>query len=644
MKSSSRPYLVLLAGEGRLWQACKGEIEALDTVELQIEPGCNPLPAKCADLLVAAFDRPRIDLLKKIGQDALQRGSAFLPAWIEFGEGRAGPFCLPDAAGCLACAERRRLAVHPRKRDYAQILQSPQLNGSPNPWAIPFPIELMALFVRDEVERAAWGEAALTANRIYLLNLSDLESGLHAFLPVPDCPVCGSLLRDSPDAARFDLGRPHAVRQGAWRVCDAAALFEDLRNQCVDPRFGMATQVGNDISTPLCAVGSARFYLLEEEREEWSAGLTLASRRSRAVAILEALERHAGLRPCARKTAVRGAYKDLSGDAIDPRALILYSEEQYRIQGFPCIPFRDDLELTWVWGHSFRQQRPLLVPEQAVYYDIAHYPKDRLFVVECSNGCAIGGCLAEAIFYGLLEAVERDAALRTWYRRAPARLIDPESLPSRNLLLQIDRLQQVCGYDLHILDVTQEFGIPSIWLMAVNLGDKDHRSLSASKAHPDPLLAISGALGEISGTLSYHRSQCIERREDLLRMMHDSRRVIDRLDHSMLGGLPETFDRLGFLLEDRCRPQALSQAFPTQDCPATDMAAAASWAVERVLEHGFDVIAVDQTPPEQHALGLSTAKVLVPGLLPMTYCTFMRRTDRKRLGDGPLNLHPHPFA
>ena len=80
--------------------------------------------------------------------------------------------------------------------------------------------------------------------------------------------------------------------------------------------------------------------------------------------------------------------------------------------------------------------------------------------------------------------------------------------------------------------------------------------------------------------------------------------------------------------------------------------------VRAVAEAGFDVIAVDQTSPMQRDLGLHTACVIVPGLLPIDFgwarqrvLTMPRlRTAHREAGvrDSDLSqeeIHavPHPY-
>ena len=74
-----------------------------------------------------------------------------------------------------------------------------------------------------------------------------------------------------------------------------------------------------------------------------------------------------------------------------------------RDAGFPFTEFDPDRPIDWVWGYSFLQERPILVPELLAYYSLGG--RSQGFVYETSNGCALGGSLEEAILYGIFEVV-----------------------------------------------------------------------------------------------------------------------------------------------------------------------------------------------------------------------------------------------
>jgi|GEM_PF-5231594 len=620
---------IVLAGAGALADAlgralaAVGPVVRSDDVDAMLR----------APLVVSASDLPSVARFKDLDARLYARGVAHLPAWIEFGEARLGPL-VAGTPGCLRCAETRRMTAHPVKNYYAAAMEKSTASS-----AGAASLAVVAAIAAAEVTRFGDGRPVL-AGRTFLVDLDTLESSTHRFTPDPTCAVCGAIPDDTAERAAIALAASRPALPGGWRVADYGGRHGELAEALVDARSGIATSLGVDITTSFCAVGSARFGCVSVQREEWGAGLTMSAARSRAVALLEVLERYAGLRPRGKTTTVRASYAELGGDALDPRSLILYADEEYARPKYPCVRCRDDLVMNWRWAWSFARERAILVPEQAAFYDATNVAREELFLIESSSGCATGGCIEEAVFHGLLEAIERDGVLRTWYSMAPPRHLDPATVRGRDLQLMIDRLTTVSGYRLAVIDATQETGIPVIWAMAVKDGDAEHRSLSTSRAHPDAETALAGALGELMGTLVYQRQQCVTRRGELLAMLGDSDRVLDRLDHSLLAGLPEAFERLSFLFEREAEAVPFAAAYPDGHAGwGRDLAVAARELIALVLRRGYDVIAVDQTTPEQRGFGLATVKVLVPGMLPMTYCHAMRRTPRR-----PRNPWPHPFA
>ncbi|MCG6197318.1 YcaO-like family protein, partial [Anoxybacillus sp. LAT_38] len=134
-------------------------------------------------------------------------------------------------------------------------------------------------------------------------------------------------------------------------------------------------------------------------------------------------------------------------------------------------------------------------PELLAYYSSGC---GHSFVYETSNGCALGGSLEEAIFYGILEVVERDSFLMTWYAQLPIPRLDPYSANDQELRLMIERLRAVTGYDVYLFNSTMEYGIPSVWTLAKNRKQKGVNLICAAGAHPDPVRAVKSSLHEIA--------------------------------------------------------------------------------------------------------------------------------------------------
>jgi ribosomal protein S12 methylthiotransferase accessory factor len=58
----------------------------------------------------------------------------------------------------------------------------------------------------------------------------------------------------------------------------------------------------------------------------------------------------------------------------------------------------------------------------------------------------------------------------------------------------------------------------------------------------------------------------------------------------------------------------------------------------------LEVIAVDLTLPEVKAAGLHVVRVLIPGMIPLTFGANYVCKGAARLANHDLNPIPHPFA
>ncbi len=95
--------------------------------------------------------------------------------------------------------------------------------------------------------------------------------------------------------------------------------------------------------------------------DEGAAGRTLSYAVSEMTAILEGLERYCGMEPRGKRTVIHDSYNNLKDSALDPTRIGVHSKENYAQHDFPFQPFNPDRSIDWVWGHSFLQERPILV-------------------------------------------------------------------------------------------------------------------------------------------------------------------------------------------------------------------------------------------------------------------------------------------
>ncbi|MFJ3611924.1 MULTISPECIES: TOMM precursor leader peptide-binding protein [Streptomyces] len=560
-----------------------------------------------------------------------------------------GPWPSADGApGCATCLERRWQGVRS-----VQLREGLELGGGTRaagawPYGIPFAATAVAALLERPAAREP-GPGPYPSVR--LLDLDTLTVRTHPLVPDPECPSCARPVADSAEGAALVLRPAPKHRPGAFRVrpVEEYRLPEDA---FANPHWGaVGPSVVFDVAstTTSATVGCFSTRSGDYLRETFWGGHADTYARSRRIGILEGLERYAGMRARGRAAGLVASLDSLGPGAVDPRETGLYDAAFY-LANPRVTPFSPERPIPWVWGWSLRDSRPRPVPEVLAYY---HAPGlEHRFVQESSNGCASGGSLEEAVYFGLMEVVERDAFLLAWYGQVPLREIDPVTSARRSTRHMVDRLAMY-GYRARFFDTRIGFPIPVVTACAERVDGSTGRMCFGAGAGLDPESALDSALCEIA-TDAVNLVGRTRRDEPRLRAMAADFDLVTGLhDHPILYGIPEMGRYADFLL----RPKSPRPPLAVADLAWPDaMGAVASAdlgedllrAVDAVAAAGFDVVVVDQTLPEQRALGLHTVKVLVPGLLPIDFGWARQRARhmprmRTTLGAAGLNPAPHPF-
>lgn len=580
-------------------------------------------------------------------------GVPWLRGFVSFGEGIIGPIVIPGTTGCSSCADLRRLMAGNDRKEMWRIQEEHYMHREAlaDTWSSPIALLHMAHVIADEARSMLAGSATRTKNRLMFIHLQTLNSSLHFFLPDPLCPICGQVAQDSETASRIILQPSPKVSENSYRSRSMTELKKVLAEHYLDTRTGFLNGKMIDLLSPFA---DASINLPLFSGDEGCAGRTHCYADSEMTAILEGLERYCGLSPRGKQTAVHDSYRNVMDQALNPVLVGVHATEMYERPDFPFRPFDQDRPIDWVWGYSLLHERPILVPELLAYYSSGC---GHGFVYETSNGCALGGSLEEAIFYGIMEVVERDSFLITWYAQLQLSPLDPYSAGDLELNLMIERLRDVASFDIHLFNSTMEHGIPSVWAIAKNRTDKGVNLICAAGAHPDPVRAAKGAIHELSGMMLSLNEKLEQNREQYEQMLHDPHLVRQMEDHSMLYSLKQAEERLHFLLRNNRPSLTFEEAFKPKTKHA-DLTDELKDVLHALREISLDVIVVDQSTPETLMDGLHCVKVLIPGMLPMTFGQHLVRLTglermlsvpmelgyvQKPLSPDQLNAYPHPF-
>ncbi|WP_141432734.1 TOMM precursor leader peptide-binding protein [Bacillus sp. 03113] len=643
--------VLVIVGEGLLANLVYEEL--FKEYEVFYYPNFEAGVPEEADMVLVLHDTWNPSIHRKAEEMLQPKGIPWLRGFVSFGEGVIGPFVSPDAPGCSQCADMRHLMAGRDRKEMWEIQQmlSEYEGLTDDAWASRTGLLQMNYLLESEIERVLQGNMDHLKDRILLINLKTLESSSHFILPDPMCPICNKLPDDSATAAQISLKPSPKISIDRYRCRSMDELNHVLMKDYLDNRTGLLNGKMYDFTTPFADVITN---LPLFTADEGTAGRTHSYEISELTAILEGLERSCGMSPRGKRTVIYDSYRNLKNQALNPIKLGVHTKEQYALPGFPFKPFNPNKPINWVWGYSFLQERPILVPELLAYYSLGCGGG---FVYETSNGCALGGTLEEAIFYGILEVVERDSFLLTWYAHLPLPRLDPTSANDQELQLMIDRVREIAGYDLHLFNSTMEHGIPSVWAMAKNRKQKGMNIICAAGAHLDPLRAVKSAVHELAGMMLTLDDKFETNQKEYRRLLQDSSLVQNMDDHGMLYGLPQAQERLQFLLDENRPLRTFDEEFKRRENHA-DLTDDLRDILQVFRQLNLEVIVVDQSSSEIKRNGLYCVKVLIPGMLPMTFGHHLTRVTglervlkvpmqlgytKKRLSMEQLNPHPHPF-
>ena len=561
---------------------------------------------------------------------------------------------------CPHCLERRWFTLRSSVEQFA--LQGPgqPLVSGPSPYLTTFVLE--AIWSVIEMALICSLPIATTPDdKVYVLRCDTLHLSCYQLIADSLCPICSTRQPDTPEAAQMSLASHIKETLSSYHLVQPLGYNLPMPGY-LNPVCGMlGSTVIFDYTHTITSPVSGKFMLkgYDGSFDVWWGGHANSYDLSLRLGILEGLERYSSHRVRSKFISAVDSYHHLSPDALDPRACGLYQPEFYRRNAAHFQPFDPACVMPWVWGYSLHNAQPLLVPEQLVYYmpnDADFIP----FVQECSSGCATGSTLEEALLFGLLELIERDAFLLSWYAKLSPCKIDPWSCHDRTTLHMLDRIDRL-GYDVHLLDTRTDIRVPSITAVAILRQDDLGKLMVAANASLDPKDAIHGALCEIAANIPGFAPRLKSNLKHVLAMASDHTKVASIDDHGQLFGLPEMAVQASFLTQNPV-VISLDEAYAewTQQCPSSlDLLDDLRACLAQILDLGMDVIVVDQTSPEQERAGLKTACVIVPGLLPIDFGWGRERVlDLPRLRTAPraagyltadfdpihCNLLPHPFS
>lgn len=617
---------------------------ALDPSGVALEPGPAELNRTAVDALLAGCD---------LAICTFERGFAAAQHWAnrashaqgvpvlyaECGEMGAllGPLVLPGATACFMCYRMRAVANAPDASAALAHEEALDRQHFPALYRRAIAPALVAqagqLLALQALNFLLGREKPGLAGALLAIDANG-QSSHHAVLRMPACPVCGSA--PTPHLPTLaELGAP----------AGPAPDLLDLAPQLVSPLTGVihSLQLTSPAQPALASAELAnhRFASFVPPGQHLCGGKGFAPEEALRSALGEAAERYSASSWDARQIRHARA-ADLPGPALDPSALVLFAPEQYA--HLPFAPYTGANVLGWAHWRALAGGGELFVPALATFLPYQpRAPEENLFP-NTSNGLAAGPTLAAAVLGAACEVLERDAFMAMWLHRLPCQRTDPQSHPDAEItaFCAAEKRRGVSTFLFrlptdHPCHVFLALGLsesPNEPAAAVGLGASLHAAEAARKAVLEAAQVRVSLQQVLRMPGMQARAAALARTPQLVATLED---------HALLYARREALGALDFLLERPLTPYAWPPA------PADELAA----LVAHLRASGDELLFHNLSPPDLAALGIYTARAIVPGYQPIDFGWGGTRLGGTRMFELPqrlgmasagLNLFPHPFA
>lgn len=454
------------------------------------------------------------------------------------------------------------------------------------------------------------------------------------------------------------LGEGKKISPKNYRLKKSEHLFDFTRY--LDRNFGFFHHSYDEKISEYAPLHAVEINVDAGYESGW--GRTFMTEAATKSAFLESLERYCNSRNRRYKKLIRGCFSDLSKkyNTLNPVDFCL-SNKEYRDSSYKFHDFDSEKNYDWIFGKNITTGKICLLPSQLVFYkDFSKSEENERFVYETSNGCALGSSIEEAIFYGILEIIERDNFLLTWYLKEEVKQLSWESLPSRLRIINERLKENNC--ELKLFNITKEVGIPVIWALYINHNENASiRSFSAAGCHINPLSAIESAIFEvITSVPTFERLIEVRSKESFIEEIQNNFSLIrDIDDHILYHAHADYKNKMPFLFKNNYGEyqnefdenrifNTYSHATLTSDLQA----------LIKIIEKKFgDIYVVNISDKVSEKFGLYCVKVLIPGLLNMSFGHSNRRVNIERIKNyvdyrggnvnsitlNSINHLPHPF-
>lgn len=372
------------------------------------------------------------------------------------------------------------------------------------------------------------------------------------------------------------------------------------------------------------------------------AGTSRDLRDALRLAMAESLERYSTTvwHDLPLRWSSQGELEALGERCVDLTSLARVSETE---AGRPWAALQEpdpSADIRWVQGVDLVAGEPTWVPAVCSFFYIRpECPGERIWN-SISTGCAVHTDIYSALLSGLLEVVERDLISTLWLQRMVFPRIRLGSLGGE--AADFVAHNEARGVSTTLVDATTDLGVPTVYGYLHRPGSARSQIVTCATASAPEDAALKVLREAMSGWVALeHSEETVDAPEAMFDVMHGA----------VYMGSPErahAFDFIGSSPDER----DISDLPRLPDDPELALAT----VVERLERIGERPVALELTTDEAARVGFRAVRVLVPGLMPLSFVGSAQFLGTPRLyelprelglpvrSEGELNPWPQPFA
>ncbi|MDQ1830785.1 YcaO-like family protein [Massilia scottii] len=386
------------------------------------------------------------------------------------------------------------------------------------------------------------------------------------------------------------------------------------------------------------------------EYRNFAIGGGAATTREMALAktVGEAVERYCAAIYCKQDFPLM-SYAQASVECIHPDEWALYSAKQHDYENFMFDPFLTSSRVRWVAATDLHRGSVVYVPAAMVYVPYFFYENgdETPLTQPISTGLSCHCSMEEASIGGICEVIERDCFSITWQAQLSRPRICHTTLSANNQ--ELVRRFQAAGYQVHLVDIRNESGVPSVMAVARHDGNFLPMVVAASTALTADE-AVRKALEELAHTERY----AFQIKGEVAPLAPDPEfdNITGQVDHVNFWTNPAMTQYAAFLTSSNERCDCRDMENFDMGTPTASLAK----LVARIEQTGYRVLVCDISSSDVRELGMVAVRALIPGYHPLFMGYHHRALGGKRLWTLPQQLgyrgiepgsgdypYPHPF-